>query len=720
MKKIETIKTNAIILNLKTEKQYRILHIESKELITVIELNCSKLNIFYLNPINIVEELHQQYELYEDEDVSVVDFSKLSKSESETYIKKKKFVNEVVNTYGPNFMQLMGKTKKVEFINSYTKYNISNSSAWRTILKYLQNGQTDYSLLKGSSSRKNCKYQHKPGPKSLVPMGIPLSDEVTQQFDEMLKLYKKNRHLSFRILYDNLCSLYYMKMINGENIVAPANERPTYAQFYNYCYNHLSKKEKQEIKTSKQEFRNNQRLLTGSPMTTISGPGELLEMDAQEMDIAIVSEFDRSKVIGRPILYALIDVYTKAIVAISVSFENNSLLGMTNCLLNLAEDKEEYCNNFGINNINKDLWPSNFLPKIIRMDRGSDFKSKKAEQILNELNIQRELVPGASGSYKGYIEQLWHQLNSAQNASLYNHGLIEKRYDSTHYKKAVLTLKEVTQIVISQVLVYNGLQIKKYPLTKDMIKNKIQPTPSDLWKYGVQKNGNPRPIMNLKNFAYSLMTTPNASISRKGVCIDGLYYISSDKDFLEQMYKAKDRSIKFDCRYDERNISKVYYLNDKNELKELYLNINLPAQKDYINCTRAERLDALQQQKLNIESGEQRNQTLRSTRNQIIDLTVKNAEAQDNSTHKDKKNMREHRKNEQMLQRKTNSIETKLNISDSTIRPIETKAVESTKETKIPSNENDGKFDPIMETMNAFLLMEEEEDRKYGINYEDE
>ena len=722
MNKTEKIQINAIIKDLNTGKMYRIINFSSKDLMTVVEMECTALNILYFNPLEIIKKINVEYELYIDETSKFVDINKLSEQTKESYLKKRNFINKVENDYGPNFIELMGKGKKPDFIEAYTLYNISKATAWRLIIRYLQQGKSNNALLSSRKEKHKYKYNKKPGRKPLVEKGIPLTDEVIKQFDEMLNDYKKNRNLTYSLIYDNLCYLYYSETKDGELIIKPASERPTYYQLYNYCTKKLTQQEKEIIKTSAHEFRNDKRLLTGSPMTTISGPGELLEMDAQEMDVAIVSELDRSKIIGRPILYALIDVYTKAIVAISVSFENNSLLGMTNCLLNLAEDKEKYCNQFGISNINQDLWPSNFLPKIIRMDRGSDFKSAKAEQMLNELNIQRELVPGASGSYKGYIEQLWHQLNVTQNASLYNHGLIEKRYDSTHYKKAVLTLKEITQIVISQVLVYNGLQLKNYPLTKDMVKNKIQPIPAELWKYGVTKNGNPRPIMNIKNFAYSLMSSPKASISRKGVCVDGLYYISSNKEFLELMYKAGTRSQKFECRYDERNISKLYYLNDKNELKELYLNVNLPTQKDFINCTKVERLDFLNQKSINLSEGEQRNQTLKSTRKAVIDSTVQNAKNLDTSTIKNKNDMRENRKKEQMLQRKTNNIETKLNISDETTKTIESKneTTSSTKETENLSSEKYEEFDPIMETMKAFMLMEQEEDKKYGINYEDE
>lgn len=246
-------------------------------------------------------------------------------------------------------------------------------------------------------------------------------------FEEGLNEYKNNRNDSMQLVYDRICLKYYSKIVDGAIEVLPQSLRPTYRQFSYYCTSHLSKEDMKTIKTSKQEYRNNNRLLTGTADTNVFGPGDLLEMDALEMDVEIVSETDRSKIIGRPIMYALIDVFSRAVVAFSISLENNSILGMTNCLMNLGEDKEDFCERYGISGIDISKWPSNFIPNRIRVDRGSDFISKEAERIFNELNITREIVTGATGSLKGVIEQLWHQIHSAQNSSLKNAGLIEKK-----------------------------------------------------------------------------------------------------------------------------------------------------------------------------------------------------------------------------------------------------------------------------------------------------
>ena len=121
-------------------------------------------------------------------------------------------------------------------------------------------------------------------------------------------------------------------------------------------------------------------------------------------------------------------------------------------------------------------------------------------------------------------------------------------------------------MIIVQILAHNGLQMNGYRLTKEMLENNVVPTPSNIWEFGVNKYGAPRPILNKKQYAYSLMTKPIARISRKGVCVDGLYYISNDTYLLSKMIEAGNKSIAFDCRYDERNITNIYYLA-KGELK---------------------------------------------------------------------------------------------------------------------------------------------------------
>lgn len=66
------------------------------------------------------------------------------------------------------------------------------------------------------------------------------------------------------------------------------------------------------------------------------------------MDVSLLEITDGFKVVGRPILYAMRDVRTHAVVAISAAYDNNSIIGLTGLLMNLAEDKKELCKRYNV------------------------------------------------------------------------------------------------------------------------------------------------------------------------------------------------------------------------------------------------------------------------------------------------------------------------------------------------------------------------------------
>lgn len=240
------------------------------------------------------------------------------------------------------------------------------------------------------------------------------------------------------------------------------------------------------IKASRREYRNDKRLLLSDSLKGVYGPGDCVEIDECEVDISLVSSVNHEDTVGRPILYFMVDIYTRAIIAFSVSFENNSTLGLTTCLMNLSDDKVKFCQEYGIET-SADDWVPGFIPKRIRCDRGAEYRGKRAEQVFNELGITRELVSPATGSLKGVVEHMFYQFHQDINPHTEGIGQIQKRYDSKHHQQATLDIHDFTAMVIAFVLKHNHSYMDQYPRTKDMYAENIVPTPIDLWRYGVNK-----------------------------------------------------------------------------------------------------------------------------------------------------------------------------------------------------------------------------------------
>ena len=588
------IKIGDIII-IKTEvTKYRVIALLNDYLV-LCRLDTTKFDLVDISKPALIDMLLKEEIIVESASGNsrVFDIDKLSEVQKEKFLLKKSVMQEVLRAYAPDYSGLRGKKPKKELYEILKNHDITKITFWRMCLSYFQNAFDDLSLLDerhfGNGTGKEYSHTAKNGRKGEYgAVGIPLTSDVIEHFEEALKAYKTGRHKSIKSCYDYMNNLYYSKIetIGGVQTMClvPENERPTYKQFYLYVRKHLSNDERDIIKTSQMEFRNNQRLLTSDSLFGVAGPGDLVEIDACEADVSLVSMTDRNQTIGRPIVYFMIDVYSRIILAASIAFDNNSLLGVTNLFLNLGDDKHEYCERYGVLFEDERLWPSNIIPSRLRVDRGSEFKSKEFGRICNALGIQKDIVSGGSGSLKGVVEQSFHQMHSKQNESLEDYGLIEKRHDSNHHKEATLNIEQYTKMIINFVLTHNQTYLESYPLTKKMIEEKIPAIPAKLWQYGIENEVTPRPIINKLQYLYELMTPVKVSVSRKGISYRGLYYLSNESYISTLMFKAKNKKIPIEARIDMRNVGYIYVLHN-NELIQIPLNDRITGNAEYMGMT---------------------------------------------------------------------------------------------------------------------------------------
>lgn len=607
-----------VIIDENNNKKYRVIAIVKDE-ITLCEMNINNFSLIVIDKVTLFSLISSGEFYMQNQEHIVIDKEKLSKDIREKFEIKKQMMTEVIKAYEPSFIELNGKKSKEKIKEIIDKYGYSRWTFWRVCTKYFQSGFQDYSLIDakcfGNTRGKEYMQEIRTGrPSQYLDGGIVINDEIISFFEEALKDYKSGRHKTIRSAFDKMNLMHFTRteIINGvpSVVLMPASERPTYRQFSYYFGKHLTNQEKDLIKTSALEQKNNKRLLVSDSLNGVNGPGDLVEIDACEADISLVSVIDPSKTIGRPIVYFMVDVYSRIILAVSVAFDNNSMLGLSNLFLNLADDKQKYCERYGISYENKDIWPSNIIPNRVRVDKGAEFRSKEFERICNELGVERNIVLPGCGSLKGIVEQSFRQLHLKQNHHLENHGLIEKRHDSKHHNEAMLNIEEYTKMVIGFVLTHNQQCLTNYPLTKDMITKKIKPIPALLWEYGI-KNGNvPRPIPSMEQYLYNLMTPINAKVSRKGISHKELYYLNTeDRKLAREMFDAGNKRKDFEARMDMRDVGAIYYIRD-NKLMAARLNPLIQGNAEYAGMTMKEYEDFRKGKKELLAAGKVNNEEL--------------------------------------------------------------------------------------------------------------
>lgn len=592
MAEIEIRVTDIITIE---QTQYRVIGYRAG-LFSLCEMNTKKLTIFLLPSKDLVKWATEGAARVEKSNSSNILLPDLK---DENYLKKQALMQFIMQEYGPLYEKLYGKTTKTNLKKTMEDLGIQRDAAWRAIRRFLQSGLDMAAIVDGrslrSGKRNPYKYSKKTGHPTMNALGkgVPLTDEIRTYFDEAIKDFLIGRAKTKKDAYMTMIEKHF---INEEETptgirvsVLPDNLRPTLKQFLNYTRVRVPQEEIDKAKTSAREQRNNKRLLLSDNLQGVMGPGDLWEVDECEIDLSLVSVENPSVTVGRPIVYVMIDVYTRMIVAYSVAFDNNSVLGITNCFLNLLDDKQELCNRFGIQ-IGANEWPSKILPLRLCSDYGAEYISHAMDTICCKLGVAKELVSPATGSLKGQVEQLFHQIHAAQNSLLEGKGLIEKRYDSNHHQEAILNIQEFEAVLLTYIVGHNRKYMEKYPLTKDMRQQNVEPCPIDLWKYGVSLNGSPRPITNEVMFRHSLLLPVKASVGRAGITFKGLFYINlQDEALLRDMYLASThgkKKLESAC-IDPRNIGHLYYIRE-GKLMTASLNYKKTGMKEYEGMTLSE------------------------------------------------------------------------------------------------------------------------------------
>ncbi|GHV40576.1 hypothetical protein FACS189490_05970 [Clostridia bacterium] len=199
-----------------------------------------------------------------------------------------------------------------------------------------------------------------------------------------------------------------------------------------------------------------------------------------------MSRFNRADIIGRPVIYFIIDVFSRMVTGMYVGLEGPSWAGAMMALANAMNDKVKYCAEYGIA-ITPEEWPCYGVPGAILGDRG-EMESKSAETMINTLNVRVENAPPYRGDMKGIIEQYFNTTNEIALTRLPGHVKPDarERGGKDYRLDAKLDIQQLTKILIQCVLHHNNHHLlETYERTTDMITDGVVPIPLEIWGWGI-------------------------------------------------------------------------------------------------------------------------------------------------------------------------------------------------------------------------------------------
>lgn len=331
-----------------------------------------------------------------------IDESKLSKLEKK---KRDLYWDLISEVHEKRLLEtLKPKTRNKIIQDMSTISGVSAITLKRLFSRFWQRGMTKNALLNdyknsgGKGKERNLSDSKVGRPKKAdyngdIITGINITEDIKKQFEIAVNKYYRNSNKisltqTYRFILKDFFSDQYIE--NGERkfSVWEKSRTPTYDQFY-YWFKKLEDTKKDIIlREGAKVFELTERPILSNSTIETDGPGTRFQVDATVADIYLVSSLDRNRIIGRPIVYAIIDVFSRLVVGIYVGLEGPSWMGAMMALDNMLADKVEFCKGYDIN-ITEEQWPAKHLPDIIIADRG-EFEGYSVENLINNLNVKIE------------------------------------------------------------------------------------------------------------------------------------------------------------------------------------------------------------------------------------------------------------------------------------------------------------------------------------------
>ncbi len=393
-------------------------------------------------------------------------------------------------------------------------------------------------------------------------------------------------------------------------------------------------------------------------------------IDATIADVYLVSSFDRYRIIGRPVVYLIIDVFSRLIVGFSVSLEGPSWLGAILALDNMIADKVEFCAQYE-RVIKREEWDCQFLPFAIFADRG-EFEGYNADILVDVLGIRIHNTSPYRGDLKGIIER---SFGIAKEKFIkYVPGVVKERErgEKDHRLDGTLTLHDFRALMINHILHYNANhKLSWYRPDEFQVADHVPLKPINLWNWGIKNRSGILQIPSRNGVRFALLPRKQVTVNRFGIHFQkDIYYMPPTT------LNKRGKFAKVTIAYDPRLIDFIYLIpNDGSEIVPCPLT---PASKLYLgrDLQEAEEFFALQNQQDELDQTNQ-NQSgahFRSHSKNIIDKAkaekAKQSLSSNQSNASQLREIRQNRQEEREYERSINSWHSKDGASTKKLLPV--------------------------------------------------
>lgn len=304
---------------------------------------------------------------------------------------------------------------------------------------------------------------------------------------------------------------------------------------------------------------------------TIFSPGSQFEIHVVIGGIYLVSMLDRRRVLGRPVIYIIVDVFSGLIVGMHVCLEGPSREGTLLVLENMACNKVAFSQEYGLD-ITEDGWPSHHLPKSITASR-SELLLENAGS-LNALGIENCNTPPRRLDWKESFERCFPLFDDATTHCVAgSEGSLAELEWKEHRLDGCLTLNEFQRLAIECIMEHNlAHRFSGDKLNGDMMMDGVEPSPRDAWTWGLQNRSGTLRTLPIDDARRHFLPEAEALVTSEGICFRTMYYTCEraiQERWFEQVGPETKRRVTIPILYDPRTPDRIYLRPDEGQRLEM-------------------------------------------------------------------------------------------------------------------------------------------------------
>lgn len=316
-------------------------------------------------------------------------------------------------------------------------------------------------------------------------------------------------------------------------------------------------------RTTEGHFKRSLRGAAGRSWKGVAGPGHTWAIDSTIGDMYLRSSLNRAWVLGRPVVYVLVDVWSTAVVGFYVCLDGPSWATAKLSLFCSGADPILVADLLGYQPMGA-LTPAPTLSAMLLCDRG-EYLSRNARQTGVQLLPMQSYAPPYRPDLKGLVEVLhriekdkqYHFVPGAIDARRAEYEL--RRFDPTD---SVLTVRDYFRYLYIVFCTYNLTADRQNRLDAHMRAAGVFPSPAGLWRWGHEIGIGFRRHVPQAEIITTLLPESTARITRSGIRFAQRDYVC--KTATEQQWFEQARNFggwDIPCQYFPGSVGRIWTPN---------------------------------------------------------------------------------------------------------------------------------------------------------------